>query len=129
MALGGIVKVGVYDPDTGMAFWIKVPAKSAAPPAAISAGIAVREYDPAHNRLQVDYQGKTYALVLPEAKPLYTPPPPEAPPGTPGDTGSIVQTDPNNVPAGGGEAPRRQSLTQVAAVNQLLRESGQAELP
>ncbi len=120
---GGKVTVGLFDRAAGTTFWLKVPAKTATPPKEISAGLAVREYDPEHNRLSVDYQGRTYTLVLQEAVLLYAPPPPEPPPGGSGET----PTDTNNVSTGGGEVPRRQSLTQVEVANQVLRDAGAAE--
>ncbi|MEI6861341.1 MAG: hypothetical protein WCL04_03725, partial [Verrucomicrobiota bacterium] len=76
MQLGTDIKVGLFERNTGMTVWVKVPAKPGPPPAAIAMGLTVREYDPAHNRLSVDYLGHTYALVLKEAILLYEPPPP-----------------------------------------------------
>jgi hypothetical protein len=123
MQSGGKVMVGLFDRATGRTFWTKVPAKSVPPPKEISVGIAVRDYDPEHNRLSVDYQGHTYTLVLSEAQLLYEPPPPE--PAAPGETGAPAEAAKNAT--GGGEVPRRQSLAQVEAANQLLRAAGADE--
>ncbi len=118
MQTGKDVKVGLFDRSTGLTVWVKVPAQSASPSAKISAGIAVREYNPAHNRLSVDYQGKTYTLVLQEAVLLYAPPPP------PSDDGAAGPTDPDNIATGGGETTRRRALTQVETVNHALLAAG-----
>ncbi len=121
MQLGTDVKVGLFERNTGLTVWVKVPTKPSPPSGIIATGLTVREYDPARNRLTVDYLGHTYTLVLKEAVILFEPIPPPPPPAP----------DPAALPAepatGGGEVPRRRALTQVEILNQILRDTGTDE--
>jgi hypothetical protein len=123
---GGVTKVGLLDRESGAVVWAKVPAKPLTADTKPAAGVAVRDYDPAHNRLTVDYHGGTYSLALAEAVLVIAPPPPEPAPAEekPAD-GTAPEGE--NPPAAAPEVQRRQSLRQVEVANALLRESGADE--
>lgn len=123
---GGTTKVGLFDREAGSTVWAKVPAKPLSPETKPAEGVAVRDYDPAHNRLTVDYHGRTYSLALAEAVLVVAPPPPEPVPAEEKPTDGTTP-DGENTPTTTPEVPRRQSLTQVEVANALLRASGADE--
>ncbi len=123
---GGVTKVGLFDRESGAVVWAKAPAQPLSADTKPAAGVAVRDYDPDHTRLTVDYHGRTYALALAEAVLVVAPPPP--PPSDPSSPDAPLADSSSpageNTPATAPEVQRRQSLRQVEVANTLLRQSG-----